>query len=748
MSDSNTNGAEWLTARKFLLLLAAALLVIFPKLALGINTLFFRDLGALGYPGVAFLHDSLWHGEFPLWNPYSHCGVPWLAQMEKWYLPGWICYGLPMPWAENFFMLAHSWFGGAGMFWLLRRWKVESFAAAFAAFAFVFNGVSLSCLEWGNYLASLAWLPWVVGSVMETWRKGGRMMAFAAFASAMQVLTGTPEITLLSWLFITLLWALDISSRQVGLVVSIRRVVLVILIASGITMIQMLPFFDLLTHSQRNSVGAGTAAWSMPAWGWANLIMPLFHCYKSPQGAWFQRGQDFIPTYYLGAGVMALAVTGIVAARSRTIAIIAAMAIFCWLMAEGANGFLYEPLKKIFPFIGVARFPVKLTILPVFLVPLLAAWGVERIRLAECKTARPALLIAGTGILILMAALLFFAWRFPFPNDDWHATAMNTLGRAILMMALLAAIFLSIKIKAQAGRMAVQLIALALLPLDAFTHSPKIVPSLPASVLAEGIWQMSGKPPLELGQGRIMVSPNAEQELLYSRVTDMKADFLGKRLAEWYNLNLLDGLPKVTGAITLRPAYFDILENSLYYTRGGHCGEGLVDFLSVAWLSSPANPTEWIAHTNYLPLVTAGQRPIFADDAKTLTEITANDFNPRTTVYLTESNRPQVTITNETTCAVSNINFGLNQVAVDINAAQASLVVLSQSYYHLWQAYVDEKPVPLLRANLAFQAVEVPAGEHRVKWIYRDPYFEAGAVISGLSLALCLFLGCRKTPEL
>src|SRR5580700_7281178 len=99
MSDSKTNGAEWLTTRKFLLLLTAALLVAFPKLALGINTLFFRDFGALGYPGVAFQHDGLLHGEFPLWNPYSHCGVPWLAQMEQWYLPGWICYCLPIPWA-------------------------------------------------------------------------------------------------------------------------------------------------------------------------------------------------------------------------------------------------------------------------------------------------------------------------------------------------------------------------------------------------------------------------------------------------------------------------------------------------------------------------------------------------------------------------------------------------------------------------------------------------------------------------
>ncbi len=744
MSDSKTDGAEWLTTRMFLLLLAAALLLSFPRLVLGFNTLFFRDFGALGYPGVAFQHDCLLRGEFPLWNPYSHCGVPWLAQMEQWYLPGWIRYFLPLPWAENFLMLAHLWFGGAGMFWLLRRWNVESFAAAFAAFAFVFNGVSFSCLEWGNYTASLAWLPWVVGSVMEAWRKGGRMPAFAAIAGAMQVLTATPEITLLTWAFIGLLWAGEIFSREVGLIVSIRRVGVVILLAAGITMVQMLPFFDLLAHSQRSFGNAGATVWSMPAWGWANLIMPLFHGYQSPQGAWFQSGQDFIPSYYLGTGVMALAVTGVFAARNRTVMIIAAMTLFCWLMAEGTNSFLYGPLEKVFPLIGIARFPVKLTILTGFLVPLLAAQGVERAEFSENKTARRILLVAGASLAVLMAVLLWFTRRFPFPTDNLDATAMNTLVRAVLMAALLAVILLSSKIKDSPKRMVVQLIALAILPLDAFTHSPKIVPTLPSSVLAEGIWQLSGKPSLELGQGRIMVSPDAEQELLYSRVADVKTDFIGKRLAEWYNLNLLDGLPKVTGAITLRPAHFDILENYLYYTRGGHCGRGLVDFLSVAWLSSAANPTEWLARTNYLPLITCGQKPAFADDAQTLQAITANDFSPRGTVYLAEADRMLVSVTHPTPCTVGDVHFELNQVAADVNASQPSLVVLSQSYYHLWRAYVDEKPVPLLRANLAFQAVEVPAGEHHVQWIYRDPYFETGAVISMLSLAICALICARK----
>jgi hypothetical protein len=746
MSDAKPNDAEWLTKRQFLLLLAAALIVTFPQVALGLHTFFYRDFGALGYPGAIFMRDSLLHGELPLWNPYSHCGVPYLAQMGQWYPPAWLCYFLPLPWSANFLMLAHLWFGGFGMFWLLRRWGIGNFAASFAGFAFVFNGVTLSCLLWGNYIASLAWLPWITGCVMESWRSGGRWLAFAAGAGAMQVLTATPEITLLSWIFLGLIWLGEFFSGEIKFLISARRVCTVVFLAAGITMVQMLPFFDLIAHSQRNSNNAGAAIWSMPGWGWANLLVPLFHSYQSPQGPWFQNGQEFLASYYLGAGVLALAIAGAWLARTRIAIMIAATVLFCWIMALGPHGFFYERIKGIFPLVGIARFPVKFTILTAFLVPLLAAWGIERVQTPQNKNPRRGLVIVAVMILSLMTVLVWFARQFPFPLDNWNTTAWNALWRAVLMLILLAGIFLLSKIKNGRPQIFLQLIVLALLPLDALTHSPHIAPTLPCSILAPGMWQAVGKyVPPKLGEGRIMVSPNAEQQLLYSRVADMNADFIGKRLAEWYNLNLLDGIPKVTGAITLRPAHFDILESYLYYTAGAHCGRGLVDFLSVAWLSSPDNPAQWLARTNFLPIITAGQKPVFAGDEEVLQAITAGNFEPREVVYLPESERAFVTVTNQTYCAMSNTSFSLNKVEADVNATTPSLVVLSQSYYHLWRAFVDEKSAPLLRANLAFQAVEVPAGMHHLKLIYRDPNLEIGAILSLLSLAACGLIWLRAS---
>ena len=488
MSDAKSNGAQWLTTPRYLLLLAAAVFAVFPGVALGLNTFFTRDFGALGYPGAIFFRGSLLRGELPLWNPYSHCGLPFLAQMGAWYLPSWLCLFLPLPWSVNFFMLLHLFFGGAGMFWLARRWGAENFAAAFAGFAFVFNGVTLSCMVWPNYIASFGWLPWVAGSVMAAWRHGGRWLVLAALASAMQVLTATPELTVLTWLFLGGLWLGDVFSGESIVLSSLGRILAVVAVAAGLTMVQMLPFFDLIAHSQRDT-SYGGLGWAMPGWGWANLLVPLFHCYEGPQGTWFQTGQEFLQSYYLGAGVLALGVVGAVAARSRRAWLVAGMILFCWVMALGADGHLYEPVRKLFQLMGIARFPVKFAIIPAFLLPLLAAWGIEKISACENRSARLGFMLVTGGFIFLMAGLVWFLRTYPFPNDTWNGTAVNAFWRAVILLALAAGVWVLSLAETWRARLAAQIFLLALLPLDAFTHTPRLVPALPSTVLEPGMWE-------------------------------------------------------------------------------------------------------------------------------------------------------------------------------------------------------------------------------------------------------------------
>ena len=61
-----------------------------------------------------------------------------------------------------------------------------------------------------------------------------------------------------------------------------------------------------------------------------------------------------------------------------------------------------------------------------------------------------------------------------------------------------------------------------------------------------------------------------------------------------------------------------------------------------------------------------------------------------------------------------------------------SLLVLD-TYYPGWKAYVDSEPAELLVANDVFKAVVLTAGTHRVKFLFLPWRTYAGMAVSGLT---------------
>jgi uncharacterized membrane protein YfhO len=129
------------------------------------------------------------------------------------------------------------------------------------------------------------------------------------------------------------------------------------------------------------------------------------------------------------------------------------------------------------------------------------------------------------------------------------------------------------------------------------------------------------------------------------------------------------------------------------------------------------------------------------DSKETILQMLSNtNFDPRTEVYLPLETSGSVIATNPATVKITTEKFFAQKIEATVEADAPAMLVAAQAYYHPWRAYVDGKRVPLLRANFAFQALEIPAGRHKVTLIYKDGAFEAGAIISGLALAICLAL--------
>jgi len=79
-------------------------------------------------------------------------------------------------------------------------------------------------------------------------------------------------------------------------------------------------------------------------------------------------------------------------------------------------------------------------------------------------------------------------------------------------------------------------------------------------------------------------------------------------------------------------------------------------------------------------------------------------------------------------------------VELAVSSPGDCVLVLSDSWMPGWSAEVDGEPAPMRPANLAFRAVAVPPGEHRVVFRYSSPSWNYGAPAA--SAALLFVIGC------
>jgi hypothetical protein len=745
MSESAESRAfNWFTPPRFGILLALLVFATFPQVLLGLETFVTRDYGFFAYPLAWFQRDCFRHGELPFWNPYNNCGVPFLAQWNTMplYPPALIYLLLPLPWSLSFFCLLHLWFAGFGMYRLTRRWTSNDFAAAFAGVAFVFNGFTLNLLTWPSHIATFSWMPWVVLAVEAAWREGRRKIIAAAFVGALQMLAGGPETIFLTWVLLLALWIQQLAKGESSRAAMLWRFPLVVALVAALAAAQLLPFLDLAAHSQRVT-GYADLRWSLPAWGLANYLVPMAFGGLRGGGVFFPYNQSWTSSYYLGLGTLWLALLAVWVVRNPRVWLMSIVAIAALLFALGDNTFVYPALRKIIPQFSYVTYPVKYLSLVTFIAPLLAAFALAR-RQNLNQEQKPAfnrrLILTGTALLVLIAGILFWARQFPFPSDDVRATWLNGWSRVAFLILTGAVLLVFLPGNTPGQRRLGPLVLIFIAWLDAFTHVPDQNPTVPPWVYDPGMarLKLGLQPQPAPGESRAMVSPAAALEHIRFAARDAKNNYLAKRLGYCANCNLLDAVPKVDGFFSLTPRECDDVLSQFYtFPQGGTDYPRLEDFLGVSQLTAPDEFFHWTARKTFLPLVTVGQKPVFLGDTDMLRALIQPDFDGSRIVFLPPEEKSEVTVTSQTEARVLDSKFGTQQVDIAVEASEPSLVVVAQTWYHNWRAEVDGRPAPLLRANHAFQAVQVPAGKHHIRLVYEDRMFQFGALLS-----LCLVLNC------
>jgi hypothetical protein len=88
-----------------------------------------------------------------------------------------------------------------------------------------------------------------------------------------------------------------------------------------------------------------------------------------------------------------------------------------------------------------------------------------------------------------------------------------------------------------------------------------------------------------------------------------------------------------------------------------------------------------------------------------------------------------------------------NRVEVKTAAQGARILVLSANHYPGWLTYVDGSKVETLRVDYNLRGVPLPAGEHRVEFVYRPKSVLGGLAISIFVLVVLVLWSRRVLPE-
>lgn len=720
---------SWFTFQRFAALLGVLVGLSWGDVFLGLGTFALGDFDVFGFPLAYHCKESLLRGELPLWNPLNNFGIPFLAQWNTMvlYPPALMHLVLPLSWSLGVFCLLHLYLGGLGMFQLAARWTGSGPGAAVAGVTYAFSGLAQSALMWPNNSAALGLLPWVMLLVDAGCRNGGRTLLAAVLVGSLQMLTGAPEIILFTWI-LTLLRLLFGSPTEESIPRLGQRFVLQVLLVAALCAVQLLPFLDLLTHSQRGTTGDNTWAAGVSVMG--NYFVPLFRTLQTSAGTFYQADQFWVVSSYAGIGTMALALIAVRTDRRRSVPLLAGIGAVSLLLAIWGNLIL----------LGLMRYPAKFLVPVAVILPLLAAFGAAAIRVSDKSVAWQAgLAVAFGGWAITM--ILIFA--LPIAGEDKSPGQINGLTRLLCLAAIGGAVFLQSRQPEPRMRNWLAVAMVVVLWLDLKTQQRHLTPRIERATYDDGIPLLEELP--QADQGRVMLTAHALMELKGKTLPDLGQTTVLHRLSLFDNLNLREGVGKVDGLYSLYLQEQQEVEHLLY--AGPHTLRApLADLAGITHHSSPTNIFQWVQRSPVRPLITAGQRPEFADPEETLRALTNETFNPTQVVYLTPTAELP---TSGTKATVRDVEMAPHEWTFSVSAEKETLVVMAQAYYHPWQAEVNGQAVEILRANHTFQAIKVPAGESMVQLTYRDPAFRVGVWVSLITL-IGLLAACwrtRSTPK-
>ena len=392
--------------------LALGTLLLFTEVIFRGRVFFYGDLSLYFLPELAFLRDELLAGRVPLWNPYVNCGQPVVGNPQTWplYPSSLLLLFFEAARANAISTLLHVLWAGLGMLFFMRQQKLAAVAATLGAVAFAFGGAFVSKAQFPNMLQAMSWLPWLLcASERVIMRPVPGRVGMLGLCVGLALLAAHAQVTLMQ-LYLVLAWILFrlVTLPRSERLLPLGALALAAFLGLALALAQLLPVVEHALASTRPQLSLGAAnRFYLP---WRELILlvaPNSLGNPALPGGWHGKANFWEPCCYIGLVPLVLIffVQGNkLPERRAVIKFWLWVAVIGFWLALGRYGGLYVLAFYVLP--GVKQFhdPARWLYLGTFALSVLAAYGLEQLRLRD--VGKWALVLGAMGELIFFSRTL------------------------------------------------------------------------------------------------------------------------------------------------------------------------------------------------------------------------------------------------------------------------------------------------------------------------------------------------------
>ncbi len=751
------------------------------------------------YPWRVFIHQELAAGRFPLWNPYVGAGSPLFSNGQSAVL---FPLNLVVLWlspeiAATLVQLAKPPLAAIGMALFLRALSVRGIAGILAGIAWAFSGPMVAWLGWPhtNALLMVPFLFWAATRWIQ--RPSLRWWGLNAALLAVQLLGGHPETTahtvvLLGIYGVALRVQLDLNEpgggvsfprralRTIGVLVGWGGSVPFGAALAGIQVVPLIASIaDSVTAAERGISGLANVVldtetlltWIVPSFFGTPLAMTFgtlnFLNYNETVG-------------YVGIGVVALAITSVLAPRRLGWIGLALLTLIAFAMAYGIP--VLTELRRV-PGLNYAA-NTRFVYFGALGLACLAGMGLDLCLREHGRRTRfvvigvVSVICVGCAALAAMPGLLQPSVVGAAPLTPVEAAAWRRLelakavGIAMLWICAFAVLLLRPKAARNQPKAVGAPAGIRRLALSSTAGGALVVAALSVDLLVFG------------ARYNPMMSPElltrVPSSIDYIRQADPNGRLIGLAETLLPNTAMLFGLSDFRAYEPVADhhmlKYFERMDDKLLGDIRSRfylfLWEPRVSMLSVAgvrWVIAPMGDdrtatTTALAAGGLIHRFTgdgtevwenpaARPRAYVADSVATVPDasralewVVQHGADPRAaSTVVVDEGLPSYVCVSTSDCSalgtsvsatVREASFLPGRSLARVLAPRGGLLVVNDVLYPGWVATVDGETVPIYRANYLFMGVPVPPGEHAVTLEYRPPAVALGGMLSFAGLAL------------